>query len=220
MSNKKLALLVLGLMAIVLLTSAGCVSKKTHEAKMAEQKAVIDQAQNRIAELEKANEALNKGLADSKAALAAAQAENAQLKQEAGSLKNQISALENEKAELDKALAAGKITEENYKKKTQSLNWSIAGLKKDLKEKEAAIAAKDTEISRLQSSEAALKAAAEEQSKKIAALQKEKADLQALMDKTVAGKNTTIYVLGALFVLALILAIVGFSKGRKAASAA
>src|SRR5512136_1232529 len=105
MSNKKLAVLVLGLMAIVLLTTAACVSKKTHEAKMAEQKAIIDQAQNRIAELEKANEALNKGLADTKAALASAQAENAQLKSEAGSLKSQISALEGQKAELDKALA-------------------------------------------------------------------------------------------------------------------
>jgi chromosome segregation ATPase len=219
MSNKKLALLVLGLMAIVLLTTAGCVSKKTHEAKLAEQKAIIDQAQNRIAELEKANEALNKGLADAKAALAAAQNENTQLKQEAGSLKTQISALESEKAELDKALAAGKISEDNYKKRVGNLNWQISGLKKELKDKEAAIAAKDTEISRLQSNEAALKAAAEEQNKKMAALQKEKADLQALLDKTISGKNLYIYILGALFVIALIAAIVGFRKGRGTAAA-
>jgi len=218
MSNKKLALLVLGLMAVVLLTSAACVSKKTHEAKMAEQKAIIDQAQNRIAELEKANEALNKGLADAKAALAAAQSENAQLKSEAGSLKSQISALESQKADLDKALAAGKITEENYKKKVGNLNWKIGQLNKDLKDKEAAIAAKDTEIARLQSSEASLKAAGEEQAKKISALQKEKADLQALMDKTVAGKMTIIYVLAVLFVIALIAAIVGFRKRGAAAA--
>ena len=218
MSNKKLALLVLGLMAVVLLTSAACVSKKTHEAKMAEQKAIIDQAQNRIAELEKANEALNKGLADAKAALAAAQSENAQLKSEAGSLKSQISALESQKADLDKALAAGKITEENYKKKVGNLNWKIGQLNKDLKDKEAAIAAKDTQISQLQASEASLKATGNDQAKKIAALTKDKTDLQALMDKTVSGKNTLIYILAALLVLALILAIVGFSRKRRAES--
>jgi chromosome segregation ATPase len=206
-------------MALVLLTTAGCMSKKTHLAQIAEKQALIDQAQSRINELQKANDALTKGLADAKAALAAAQNENAQLKQAAGSLKDQIAALEGQKAELDKAVAAGKISEDNYKKKVSSLNWASAKVKKDLADKEAAIAAKDTEISRLQSNEAALKAAAEEQNKKMAALNKDKNDLQALMDKTVSGKNTIIYVLGALFVIALILAIVGFTRKRSGGAA-
>lgn len=220
MTNKRLALLVLGLMALVLLTTAGCVSKKQHLALMAEQKAQIDQAQNRIAELQKTNDALTKGLADAKTSLAAAQNEIGQLKQSAGSLKEQIAALENQKVELDKAVAAGKVTEETYKKDKRSLNWQIAGLKKDLTGKEALITAKDTEISRLQANEAALKTAAEDQIRKMAALKKDKDDLQALMDKTVAGKNTLIYVLAGLFALAVILAIVGFSRRRGTVAAA
>ena len=112
MTNKRLALLVLGLMALVLVTTAGCVSKKQHLALMAEQKAQVDQAQNRIAELQKTNDALTKGLADAKTSLAAAQNEIGQLKQSAGSLQEQIAALENQKVELDKAVAAGKVTEE------------------------------------------------------------------------------------------------------------
>jgi chromosome segregation ATPase len=94
------------------------------------------------------------------------------------------------------------------------LNWSIAGLKKNLADKEAAITAKDAEISQLQSTEASLKAAAEEQAKKMAALTKDKNDLQALMEKTVAGKNTLIYILVALLAVAVILAIVGFARKR------
>jgi len=219
MTNKRLALLVLGLMALVLLTTAGCVSKKQHLALMAEQKAQIDQAQTRIHELEKTNDALTKGSADAKAALAAAQNEIGQLKDSAGSLKQQIAALENEKAELDKAVAAGKVSEESYKKKTRSLNGMIAGLKKDLAEKEALIASKDTEISRLQANEAALKAAAAEQNKKMTALQKERDDLQALMDKTISGKNTLIYILAALLAVAVILAIVGFARKRRTGEA-
>jgi predicted transcriptional regulator len=77
------------------------------------------------------------------------------------------------------------------------------------------IAAKDTEISSLQTSEAALKAAAEEQSKKMAALNTEKDDLSARMEKTVSDKNRLIWILGILLALAVILAIVGFVRGRK-----
>jgi chromosome segregation ATPase len=219
MTNKRLTLLVLGLTALVLLTTAGCVSKKTHLAQIAEKQALIDQAQNRIAELQKANDALTKSLADTKASLAAAQNENAQLKQAAGSLKDQIAALEKEKADLDKAVADGKISVDSYKKKVSGLNWTINGLKKNLADKEAAIASKDSEISKLQTDEAALKTSLDDQAKKMAALNKAKDDLQALMDKTVSGKNTLIYILAGLFVIALILAIVGFSRKRRTGEA-
>ncbi len=215
MSNKRLALLVVAL-TVVALVASGCVSKKTHVAQMNEKQALIDQANNRIAELQKANDALTKNLADTKAALTAAQDENARLKQEAGAMKDQIAALENQKAELDKAVAAGKVSEDTYKKKVSGLNWAIAKIKKDLADKEAAIAAKDTQISQLQASEASLKATGDDQAKKIAALTKDKNDLQALMEKTVSSKNTLIYVLAALLALAVILAIVGFARRRKA----
>jgi TolA-binding protein len=69
----------------------GCVTKKNTWPCIAEKQSQIDQAQSRIAELQKNNnEALDKGLKDAQAALTAAQNENNQLKQAAGDLKNQI----------------------------------------------------------------------------------------------------------------------------------
>jgi len=218
MSNRKTAVVAV-IAVLVLLAAAGCVTKKTHLAQIAEKDAQIQQAQNSIAELKKSNEALDKGLTDTKKALEAAQAENGQLKQSVSSLKDQIAALESQKTELDAAVAAGKVSEANYKKKTSALNWQIGQLKKDMTEKEAKIAAKDAEIAKLQASETALKAAADEQSRKMAALNTEKDGLAAKLDQTISSKNTLIGILGVLLLLAVILAIVGFGKARKSRTA-
>lgn len=215
MAKKKLSILVLGVFVVALLTMAGCSAKK-HLATIEEQKAQLDQANSRINELQQGNEALDKSLQDTKGLLDGAKNENKQLSANLTSLKDQITGLENEKAELDKALAAGKETEESYIKKTRSLNGSISALKKKVAEAESLIAAKDAEISSLKTtSEAALKAAADDQARKVAALNSEKDALSAEMEKTVSGKSRTIWILEILLALAVVLAIVGFVRGRK-----
>jgi chromosome segregation ATPase len=215
MAKKKLSILVLGTIAVALLTMAGCSAKK-HLATIEEQKAQLDQAASRIDELQQGNEALDKSLQDTKGLLDSAKSENKQLTTNLGSLKEQITTLENEKAELDKALAAGKETEASYQKKVRGLNGSISALKKKVAEMESAIAAKDAEISSLKTTgEAALKAAADDQARKVAALNSEKDVLSAQMEKTVSGKSRTIWILEILLALAVILAIVGFVRGRK-----
>lgn len=218
MAKKKLIVLALGVVALVLLTTAGCTAKK-HLATIEGQKAQLEQTNSRINELQQGNDALDKSLKDSKSALDSAQNENQQLSANLASLKDQIVALENAKAELASAVAAGKETEESYKIKTRNLNGLIGALKKKVAENEALIASKETEIASLKTNEAALKTAAEEQSRKTAALNTEKDALSAQMEKTVSGKNRLIWILEILLALAVILAIVGFVRGRKKGSA-
>ena len=215
MSRKALAVLTLGIVAVFLLSSAGCVSKKrlrTVEEQNAQQ---LAQANGRIDELQKKSEALDQSLKDAQAALAGAQSQNKKLTADIASLKGQIAALEGQKAELDRALAAGQETEASYQKKVRALNGAIAGLKRQATETEARIAAKDTEIASLGQTVAALKAAADEQSKKMAALSADKDALQASLDKTVAGKKSVTLILGILLALAVILAIIGFVRRPK-----
>jgi len=215
MSRKALAVLTLGIVAVFLLSSAGCVSKKrlrTVEEQNAQQ---LAQANGRIDELQKKSEALDQSLKDAQAALAGAQSQNQKLTADIASLKGQIAALEGQKAELDRALAAGQETEASYQKKVRALNGAIAGLKRQATETEARIAAKDTEIASLGQTVAALKAAADEQSKKMAALSADKDALQASLDKTVAGKKSVTLILGILLALAVILAIIGFVRRPK-----
>ena len=219
MAKKKLAVLVLGVLAVVLLTMAGCASKK-HLATIEGQKIRLDQANSRINELQQGNEALDKSLQDTKGMLDSARNENLQLAANVASLKDQITALEGTKAELDKALAAGKETEASYQKKVRGLNGLIGGLKKKVADAEALIASKDAEISALKTSEASLKAAAEEQSKKMAALNADKDSLSAELNKTVSDKKRTTLILAVLLGLAVILAIVAFVRGRKKSAAA
>jgi len=218
MAKKKLAVLVLGVLAVVLLTMAGCASKK-HLATIEGQKVRLDQANSRINELQQGNEALDKSLQDTKGMLDSARNETEQLSANVASLKDQIAALEGQKAELAGAVAVGKETEESYKIKTRNLNGLISGLKKKVAEMESLIASKDTEISSLQTSEAALKAAAEDQNRKMAALNGEKDALSTRMGKTVSDKNRLIGILAVLLGLAVILAIVGFVRGRKKTAA-
>lgn len=215
MAKKNLAFLVLGVIALVLLTAPGCTTKK-HLATIEEQKAQVEKADNRINELQQSNEALDKSLKETRSALEAAQNENSQLKQAVGSLKDQIAGLESQKAELAKTAAADK---ESYNKKTRSLNSQISVLKKDLAEKEARIGSKDAEISQLQTREAALKATADDQSRKMAALNTEKDALSAQLKKTVSGKNLLIGILAVLLGLAVILAVVGFVRSRRIGAA-
>ena len=150
MSKKTLTVLMLGLVAVFLLSSAGCVSKKRYKTLEQENAQQLAQANARIDELAQKNDALDKSLKDAQTALAGAQAENQKLAANATSLKGEIAALEAQKAELDKALAAGKETEASYQKKVRSLNGSIAALKKKVTEMESQIAAKDAEIATLQ----------------------------------------------------------------------
>ncbi len=217
MSKKTLTVLMLGFVAVFLLSSAGCVSKKRYKTLEQENAQQLAQANARIDELAQKNDALDKSLKDAQTALAGAQAENQKLAANATSLKGEIAALEAQKAELDKALAAGKETEASYQKKVRSLNGSIAALKKKVTEMESLIASKDAEIAKLQQSEAALKAAADDQAKQMAALSADKDALTAQLDKTVSGKKQTTLILGVLLGLAVLLAIVGFVRKRSAA---
>ena len=217
MSKKTLTVLMLGLVAVFLLSSAGCVSKKRYRTLEQENAQQLSQANARIDELAQKNDALDKSLKDAQTALAGAQAENQKLAANATSLKGEIAALEAQKAELDKALAAGKETQASYQKKVRSLNGSIAALKKKVTEMESLIASKDAEIAKLQQSEAALKAAADDQAKQMAALSADKDALTAQLDKTVSGKKQTTLILGVLLGLAVLLAIVGFVRKRSAA---
>jgi len=218
MSKKTLTVLMLGLTAVFLLSSAGCVSKKRYRTLEQENAQQLSQANARIDELAQKNEALDKNLKETQAALTGAQAENQKLAANATSLKGEIGALEAQKAELDKALAAGKETEASYQKKVRSLNGSIAALKKKMAEMESLIASKDAEIAKLQQSEASLKAAADDQTKKMAALGADKDALTAQLDKTVSGKKQMTLILGVLLALAVLLAIVGFVRKRSAAA--
>jgi peptidoglycan hydrolase CwlO-like protein len=218
MSKKTLTVLMLGLTAVFLLSSAGCVSKKRYRTLEQENAQQLSQANARIDELAQKNEALDKNLKETQAALTGAQAENQKLAANATSLKGEIAALEAQKAELDKALAAGKETEASYQKKVRSLNGSIAALKKKMAEMESLIASKDAEIAKLQQSEASLKAAADDQTKKMAALGADKDALTAQLDKTVSGKKQMTLILGVLLALAVLLAIVGFVRKRSAAA--
>ena len=217
MSKRTLAVLSLAAFAVLLVLSPACVSKKRLQRVEQESAAQLAQANARIDELVQKSDALDKSLKDTQGALAGAQNENKQLSAKAASLKDQLTALEAQKAELDKALAAGKETEASYQKKVRSLNGAIAGLKKQVTEMEGQIAAKDGEIAALKQTEASLKAAAEEQARKFAALTADKDALAANLDKTVASKKSTTLVLGILLALAVILAIVGFVKGKKTA---
>ncbi|MCX6572796.1 MAG: hypothetical protein NTX99_02275 [Candidatus Aminicenantes bacterium] len=218
MSKKTLTVLMLGLVAVFLLSSAGCVSKKRYKTLEQQNAQQLAQANARIDDLVQKNDALDKSLKDSQAALTGAQAETKKLAADAASLNGQIAALEAQKVELDKALAAGKETEVSYQKKLRSLNGSIAALKKKVTEMESQIAAKDAEIASLQRTEASLKAAAEEQDKKMAALSADKDALTAQLDKTAAGKKQTTLILGVLLALAVLLAIIGFVRKRSAAA--
>lgn len=217
MSKKTLTVLMLGLVAVFLLSSAGCVSKKRYRTLEQENAQQLSQANARIDELAKKNDALDKSLKDAQTALSGAQAENQKLAANATSLKGEIAALEAQKAELDKALAAGKETQASYQKKVRSLNGSIAALKKKVTEMESLIASKDAEIAKLQQSEAALKAAADDQAKQMAALSADKDALTAQLGKTVSAKKQTTLILGVLLGLAVLLAIVGFVRKRSAA---
>lgn len=219
MSKRALVVLTLAVVVVFLMSSVGCVTKKrlrTVEQQDAQQ---LAQANGRINELQQKSDALDKSLKDAQAALAGAESRNKQLMMDAASLKDQIAALEGQKAELDKAVAAGKETEASYQKKVRGLNGLIAGMKKKAAELDATIAAKDTEIASLQQNVAALKTAADEESKKMAALNADKDALSARLDKTVASKKQTTLILGILLALAVILAIVGFARGRKGAVA-
>jgi chromosome segregation ATPase len=220
MAKKTFAVLFVAAVAVFLLTSAGCVSKKrlrTVEEQNAQQ---LAQANGRIDELQKKGDGLDKSLKDAQAALAGAESRNGQLTSDVASLKGQLAALEGQKAELDKALAAGQETEASYQKKVRALNGSIATLKKKMTDMEAAIAAKDEEIGSLKQGEAALKAAAEEQSKKMAALSADKDALQTTLDKTAAGKKSITLILGILLALAVVLAVIGFARKGKGTAAA
>jgi chromosome segregation ATPase len=218
MSKKTLTVLMLGLVAVFLLSSAGCVSKKRLRSVEEQNAQQLAQANARIDELAQKNDALDKSLKDAQTALTGAQAENQKLSAETASVKGQLAAVEAQKAELDRALAAGMVTEASYQKKVRSLNGSIAALKKKVTEMESLIAAKDEEIASLQRTEASLKAAAEEQDKKMAALSADKDALTAQLDKTVSGKKQTTLILGVLLALAVLLAIVGFVRKRSAAA--
>jgi chromosome segregation ATPase len=218
MSKRTLTVLTLAVVAVFLMSSFGCVSKKRYKTLEQQNAQQLAQANARIDELAQKNEALDKSLKDAQAALTGAQDENKKLAADKASLNGQIAALEVQKAELDKALAAGKETQASYQKKVRSLNGSIAALKKKVTEMESQIAAKDAEIAALQRTEASLKAAAEEQDKKIAALSADKDALTAQLDKTVAGKKQTTLILGVLLALAVLLAIIGFVRKRSAAA--
>jgi chromosome segregation ATPase len=218
MSKKTLAVLSLAIAVVFLLSSTACVSKKRLERVEQENAQQMAQANARIDELTKKNETLDKGLTDTQSALAGAQSENKQLASNAASLKDQLAALEGQKTELDKALAAGKETEASYQKKVRSLNGAIGNLRTKVAEMETLIAAKEADIAALQQTEASLKAAAEEQSNKLAALTADKNSLTAELDKTVASKKSTTLILGILLGLAIILALVGFLRGRKTAA--
>lgn len=218
MSKKTLAVLSLAIAVVFLLSSTACVSKKRLERVEQENAQQMAQANARIDDLTKKNETLDKGLADTQSALSGAQSENKQLASTAASLKDQLAALEAQKTELDKALAAGKETEASYQKKVRSLNGAIGNLKTKVAEMETLITAKEAEIAALQQTEASLKAAAEEQNNKLAALTADKNSLTAQLDKTVASKKSTTLILGILLGLAIILALVGFLRGRKTAA--
>jgi chromosome segregation ATPase len=215
MSKKTLAVLSLAIIAVFLVSSTACVSKKRLQRVEQESAQQLAQANARIDELVQKSDALDKSLKDTQGALAGAQSENKQLAATASSLKDKLATLEAQKAELDKALAAGKETEASYQKKVRSLNGAIGGLKKQVTEMEAQIAAKDGEIAALKQAEASLLAAAEEQAKKMAALGADKDALAANLDKTIASKKSTTLVLGILLALAVILAIIGFARRRK-----
>jgi chromosome segregation ATPase len=218
MSKKAFVVLTLGVTVVFLLSSAGCVSKKrlrTVEQQNAEQ---LAQANGRIGELQQANTALENNLKGTQTALDAAKGTNDQLKQSVGSLKDQITGLEGARAELEKAVAAGKETEESLTKQIRGLNGQIAALRKKAAEMEATIAAREGDISSLQQNVASLKAAAEEQSKAMAALNASKDSVSAQLAKTVSDKKTMTLVLGVLLALAIILAIIGFVRKKGAAA--
>jgi len=215
MFKKTLAVMSLALIVVFLTSSAGCVSKKRLRAVEEQNAQQMAEANARIDELAKQTETLDKSLKDTQGSLAGAQSENTQLAAKAASLKDQLTALEGQKVELDKALAAGKETEASYQKKVRALNGAIGGLKKQVAEMETLIASKDTEIASLQRSEAALKAAAEDQARTLAALNVDKDSLSAQLDKTISSKKSTTLILGLLLGLAVILALVGFLRGRK-----
>jgi chromosome segregation ATPase len=220
MSQKTLSVLSLGLFAVLIAASAGCVSTKRLHRVEQENAEQLAQANARIDELVQKTSDLGQGLKAAQDKLAGAQSENKQLAATAASLKDELAALEAQKAELDKALAAGQETEASYQKKVRALNGSIAALKKKVTEMESLVAAKDAEIASLQQGEAALKAAAEDQAKKMAALNADRDALQATLDKAVAGKKSITLILGGLLALAVILAVVGFARKRKGAGPA
>jgi len=218
MSKRSLAVLTLVIVAVFMMSAAGCVSKKRYKTLEDQSAAQLAEANAKIADLQQKSDTLDKSLKDTQAALASAESQNKKLAADLASLKSQIAALEAQKAELDKAVAAGKETEASYQKKVKNLNYAIGNLKKKMTDMEALIASKDAEIAKLQQSETSLKAAVEDLNKKTAALTADKDSLKADLDKTVASKKQMTLILGILLALAVILAIVGFARKRPAAA--
>ena len=88
-------------------------------------------------------------------------------------------------------------------------------MKKQMAEMESQIAAKDAEIASLQETEASLKAAAEEQGQKMAALNADKDALSVQLDQANASKAKTTWILGILLAVAVILALIGLFRKRR-----
>ena len=217
MSKKTLAVLSLAIAVVFLLSSTGCVSKKRlQDGRTAERPAdgPGQRAHRRSHQEERHAGQESEGYPGRPRRRPEPRTSSSP--STAASLKDQIAALEGQKTELDKALAAGKETEASYQKKVRSLNGAIGDAEEPRWPRwKTMITAKDAEIAVLQQTEASLKAAAEEQSMKIAALNADKDALTAQLDKTVASKKSTTLILGILLALAVILAIVGFLPGKK-----
>ncbi len=76
MTKKTLAVLSLVVVAVFLVSSVGCVSKKRFRTLEQESSQQLAQANSRIDDLTQKNEGLNKNLTDTQGTLAAAQNEN------------------------------------------------------------------------------------------------------------------------------------------------
>lgn len=198
------------LVGIVFL-APGCASKK-HLIKIDEQGVQIQKSQEKIAELQKSNEAVTVELKETKLALDQAKVDGQKASDQLAALNSQVSAVQSKNDELAKSMEAAQKDSDG---KIRRLNGQIFTLRKQLTESEEQAAAKTVEITGLQGDLAALKETVAARDQQLAASNGEKTALADEMNRKVSGKNTLITILLILLGLAIIAAVFAFVRRGK-----
>lgn len=183
-----------------------------HLIKIDEQGVQIQKSQEKIAELQKSNEAVTVELKETKLALDQAKVDGQKASDQLAALNSQVSAVQSKNDELAKSMEAAQKDSDG---KIRRLNGLIFTLRKQLTESEEQAAAKTVEITGLQGDLAALKETVAARDQQLAASNGEKTALADEMNRKVSGKNTLITILLILLGLAIIAAVFAFVRRGK-----
>lgn len=211
MKRMVLSLVSLAAVAAIVLWPTGCTPKKV-QLQMQRQAEQIQKSQEQIASLQKANEALTGNLGETKTALESAKAENKKVSEQATVLNTQISTLQARNVELAKSAEEAKAAGEESARHIRALTGRANMLAKQKTEKEEIIAIKENEIASLRAAEAGLKETIAARDTQISKLNEDRAALAEEMKKEVSSKNTAIIILAVLLGIAVLAAVFTYRK--------